>query len=591
MAATSAVPSLIGGRRPAIFATVLLLGGCGGSDPPAAEHANSAAAQPRQVAPVGIVLDPPEAIRGSNRLALQWSSAGDLVYSVLVAANGDADFVARANGINGRSARLERGPAWRLDFPTARVKVRGCDATGGCIDSNEQPLLDALLGSVVELPSPNAGGRDGFGSAVALSADGSVLAVAGAAAGAAVGAADHLHLFERDAQGRWQARQVLAPATCARFVAGSASLDGVGATLAVTSVPASDCPAHSGAIEVFVRTGARWQPAAHIADEAAQVAQRFGALSLARDGRVLAAEAFDAATPPPWSGRARVYVRDDAGAWRLSATLAPEPSGMLRAAFGTPRLSGNGAVLAVQGIREIANPQEPTAPAQPDAFVALFTHEGASGWTARTTVRSTKPQDCCALARDNDRFAASLALDDDGSTLAVGAPGDNSDASDTVGDPGNFGRRDSGAVWIFRRTGEAAWSRHAFVKAPAGGGADFFGTNVALDRDGRVLAATALGQSQPAGVNRNHASDRVPVIEPATEGGSSFGGAAYVFACDGTGRWTQRVTAVPPLEPRTHKTLFDSLAMAFAADASTLVLGVQENTEDGTPANTSVFVY
>jgi hypothetical protein len=289
-----------------------------------------------------------------------------------------------------------------------------------------------------------------------------------------------------------------------------------------------------------------------------------------------------------------VYTRD-AGAWTLAAVLVPEASNGLFARFGTPRLSGNGAVLAVQGLREIPNPQFSTAPAQPDAFVALFTREATSGWIARTTVRSTKPQDCCAQRQDNDEFATSLALNHDGSTLAVGAPGDNSDPSDTVGDPLNHGRPNSGAVWIFRRTGEAVWSRQAFVKAlggPSFGPApDFFGTSVALDRDGRVLAATALGQSLPVGVNRNQAADRLAVIWPVDQDVPEFGGAAYVFAPDETGQWTQRATAFPPLEPRTRMARFDVFGMAFAADTATLVLGVQEHADDGPPVTTSVFVY
>jgi hypothetical protein len=79
------------------------------------------------------------------------SDTSGLTYSVLFATNGGADFVAQASGINGQSAQLERGAAWRLDFPSARAKVRGCDAHGNCIDSNEQPLLNALLGGVVKL--------------------------------------------------------------------------------------------------------------------------------------------------------------------------------------------------------------------------------------------------------------------------------------------------------------------------------------------------------------------------------------------------------------------------------------------------------
>jgi len=527
-----------------------------------------------------IALGLPRTVGASNRIAVSWQTQGFTSFSVLVRPAQGGAFEPVDAVIAGQSAQFSRAAAWRLDFPTARVRVRGCNDAGQCVDSNEQPLLDALLGSVVKLPTPSAGGVDDFGSGLAVSGDGNTLAVAGAAAG--TGGTAHLHLFERDAQGRWQRQQVLEP-VCAQSFLGAASLDGAGATLVASIVPTAACPGQGGAIEVFARSGAQWQRTARIADEPARVDQRFGALSLARDGRTLAVESSDGA---------RVYTHDGAGGWTLAAVLVPEAINGLFARFGTPRLSGDGAVLAVQGLREIPNPQDPiAAPAVPDAFVALFTRDAMAGWVARTTVRSTKPQDCCALRDDNDQFATSLALDGDGSTLAVGAPGDNSDPSDTVGDPGNHGRPDSGAVWIFRRTGEAAWSRQAFVKAPGGSGPDFFGTSVALDRDGRVLAATALGQSLPDGVNRNQAADRFAVIEPGDKDSPSFGGAAYVFAADDGGRWTQRATAFPPLEPRTRRTAFDVFSMAFAADAATLVLGVQEHADDGPPVATSVFVY
>src|SRR5262245_39595063 len=182
-----------------------------------------------------VALAPPRAQGASDRIDLAWQASGLSSFTVSVRRAAGQAFEPVDAIVTGQSAQFARGAAWRWDFPTARVRVRGCDGSGQCVDSNEQPLLDALLGGVTELPSPNAGGFDNFGSALALSADGNVLAVSGTAVGIAAGPADHLHLFERDMQGRWQQRDVLAPAACAQFVAGSATLDGVGATLAVAS--------------------------------------------------------------------------------------------------------------------------------------------------------------------------------------------------------------------------------------------------------------------------------------------------------------------------------------------------------------------
>ena len=194
-----------------------------------------------------IALDPPRTVDGSNRIEVSWHGQGFNSFSVLVQRAVGQAFEPVDAVIAGQSAQVSRGPAYRVDFPTARVRVRGCIAANQCVDSNVQPLLDALLAGVIELPPPNAG-IDNMGSTVVLSGDGNTLAVEGVAVGVVVNgmsagvATDHLHLFDRDAQGRWLLRQVLRPSACTGFVAGSTSLDGAGTTLAVSHLPLEGCP-------------------------------------------------------------------------------------------------------------------------------------------------------------------------------------------------------------------------------------------------------------------------------------------------------------------------------------------------------------
>ena len=102
----------------------------------------------------------------------------------------------------------------------------------------------------------------------------------------------------------------------------------------------------------------------------------------------------------------------------------------------------------------------------------------------------------------------SLALNGDGSVVAVGASLDSSDASDTVGDPDNHSAPNSGAIYVFQRQADNTFVKQAFVKAEGAASLDHFGHSVALNRSGSVLSGGARGwRADAPGVNRNHAPD------------------------------------------------------------------------------------
>src|SRR6266480_1485446 len=64
----------------------------------------------------------------------------------------------------------------------------------------------------------------------------------------------------------------------------------------------------------------------------------------------------------------------------------------------------------------------------------------------------------------NDNFGYSVALSADGSTLAVGAPGEASAATGVDGNQADTSAARSGAVYIFARHG-ISWSQEAYIKA------------------------------------------------------------------------------------------------------------------------------
>jgi hypothetical protein len=116
----------------------------------------------------------------------------------------------------------------------------------------------------------------------------------------------------------------------------------------------------------------------------------------------------------------------------------------------------------------------------------------------------------------NDLFGWRVALSGDGNTLAVGAFGE--DGSGTGVNPAsNEGASDSGAAYVYRRTG-ATWAFEATIKASNTGAGDQFGWSVALSGDGNTLAVGAqFEDGSGTGVN------------PASNEGADGSGAVYIY--------------------------------------------------------------
>ena len=93
---------------------------------------------------------------------------------------------------------------------------------------------------------------------------------------------------------------------------------------------------------------------------------------------------------------------------------------------------------------------------------------------------------------DVNHFGGAIALD--GDTLVVGQPGDDSDAVGVNGDPFNTGAPNSGAVFVFVRSG-GTWVQQAYIKPSNTGWNDAFGSSVAIDGDTLVVGSTGQDSS------------------------------------------------------------------------------------------------
>src|SRR5262245_6223338 len=89
----------------------------------------------------------------------------------------------------------------------------------------------------------------------------------------------------------------------------------------------------------------------------------------------------------------------------------------------------------------------------------------------------------------NDEFGYLIAFS--GDTLVVGAPNEDSNAAGVNGDQTNNSSADSGAVYVFTRTG-GVWTQQAYLKASIPNSGDQFGVSVAIDGD--TLAVGAMNE-------------------------------------------------------------------------------------------------
>ncbi|HEU4727627.1 MAG TPA: DUF4215 domain-containing protein, partial [Kofleriaceae bacterium] len=320
----------------------------------------------------------------------------------------------------------------------------GCDAT--CTPS-----------AFTYVKASNTGQADIFGTSIALSADGSTLAVGAEESSAATG------------------------------------IDGD---------EADDSATAAGAVYVFTRSGTTWVQQAYLKASNTGRGDRFGtSVALSTDGSTLVVGAFDEDSDgdpgnnlASDSGAAYVFTRSGA-TWSQQAYLKaghPDES----AHFGTSvAISGDGATVAVGAFGESSGAtgidgDDTDHSARSSGAVYVFTRSDAT-WTQAAYVKASN-------TGASDAFGTSVALSGDGLTLAVGAVGEDSAATTIDGDGGDNSAIDAGAVYVFTQTG-GTWRQQAYVKAADTARRDDLGRSVALSSDGSTLAVGARGVEAFAG--------------------------------------------------------------------------------------------
>ncbi len=438
--------------------------------------------------------------------------------------------------------------------PNARYILQSCNE-GGCNDAPAISVDGTLTAAIGYFKASNTGARDQFGYSVSLSANGNTLAVgAPAEDGSSTGIdggdnnsatnSGAVYLFVQ-ADGSWvQQAYIKASNTGAGDRFGFAiALSDDGNRLAV-GAPREDSGGgendgsliDSGAVYLFERVGDTWIQTAYLKADNPGAEDQFGySVSLNGDGQTLAVGApgedsdssginSDGGSDNAGdSGAVYVFVYNENG-WVRQAYIKAGNAGTGDRFGSAVSLSDDGNTLAVGSPEEDGNATGVNADTGSDSKsnsgAGYLFHRNGNDWIQQAYIKASN-------TGAGDRFGHALSLSGDGTTLAVGAWGENSAATGVNGAEKDNSAADSGAVYLYTSRPDG-WQQVLYLKSGNSEAGDRFGWSVSLNGNGTLLAVGArLEDGGTIGINENPSDN--------TASGS---GAAYLFVRENG--WTQR---------------------------------------------------
>lgn len=300
----------------------------------------------------------------------------------------------------------------------------------------------------------------------------------------------------------------------------------------VNGIGSNNTSRHSGAAYVFVYTPATgWVQQAYLKASNTNAGDNFGnSVAISGDTIVIGARYEDSSATgvngdesdnqAGDSGAAYVFVRS-ADTWTQQAYLKASNSG-IGDHFGTSvAISGDTIVVGARGEDSSSTGVDGDATdnlASDSGAAYVYVRDGNGNWSQQAYLKASNTD-------AGDAFGVSVAID--GETVAVGSVFEDSNAKGIDGDQSNNSATDSGAAYIFSRTG-SSWSQQAYIKSANADEHDYFAG--ALDISGDTLLIGAVHEdSNATGVNGDQSNN-------SASGRSS--GAAYVFTRTGQS-WLQ----------------------------------------------------
>ncbi|MEM1262855.1 MAG: Calx-beta domain-containing protein [Pseudomonadota bacterium] len=311
------------------------------------------------------------------------------------------------------------------------------------------------------------------------------------------------------------------------------------------------------------------------------------AVDVASDGRTFAVSAYNEASNATFvngdqtdnsalrSGAVYVFTEDTTG-WFQQAYIKASNTNPGDHFGDSLALSADGNTLAIaasdeDGASSGVNGDDTTIGNFGSGAIYVYVRTG-NVWQLEAYIKASDPDSA-------DAFGRSLALSDDGNTLVAGAPNEDSSGVGVGADASDNTANDSGAVYVFSRSG-TDWVQSAYIKASNTEADDRFGSKVALSRDGTTLAVTAQSEDSAArGVGGDQSDNSAPGVGSVTQGT----GAVYVFSFD-SGTWVQEAyvkSSNLDADDRFGRSL------ALSANGDRLVVGAFQEDSSATGVNST----
>ena len=318
----------------------------------------------------------------------------------------------------------------------------------------------------------------------------------------------------------------------------------------------------AGAVYVFTRSGSTWSQEAYLKASNTEVTDAFGdSVAISGDTLVVGAPGEDSSATgvdgdqadnsAGNAGAAYVFTRSGV-TWSQQAYLKASNTGAGDLFGWSIAIAGDTVVVGASS--EYSNATgvdgDGTNNSATSAGAAyVFTRSGVT-WSQQAYLKASNTE-------QNDNFGNSLAIS--GDTVVVGAYGEDSNATGVNGNQANNLASDSGAAYVFTRSG-VTWSQQAYLKASNTEAIDQFGRSVAISGDSVVVGAY-VESSNATGVDGDQADNS-----------AIASGAAYVFTRSGV-TWSQQAY----LKASNAETI-DEFGTSVAISGDSVVVGA--NLED-----------
>ena len=340
-------------------------------------------------------------------------------------------------------------------------------------------------------------------------------------------------------------------------------------TRGVNGDESNDGATWSGAVYVFVRSGSMWTQQAYLKASNADANDLFG-YSVAIDGDTIVVGAQGEASNATGvngdetsnsaanAGAAYVFVRSGS-MWTQQAYLKASNTAASYIFGNSVAISGD--TIAVGSNYEDSaatgiNGDETSTGANTSGAVYVFVRSG-SEWTQEAYVKASN-------TGASDDFGQHIALS--GETLVVGARSEDSNSTTVNGDEADNMASNSGAAYVFVRSG-TTWTQQAYLKASNAEASDGFGWSVGVSGD-TVVVGAQQEDSSAVGVNGD-----------ASNNSAASSGAAYVFVRSGS-TWTQQAYL-----KASNAGANDWFGWSVAVDGDQVVVGAPFEASNATSVN------